>query len=106
MVNYEKLISQWKGCVAQYCKFYGIPNMELKNLRTGDVYDYNLYLANKNVENAINAYRKTPDSPLCAKNLVACIKKWYILTLDSKVGQMSMRAVPAPVFARIIQRMK
>lgn len=67
---YEKMIEQWTCDVEQYCIAHNIPNMELKNLRQDDVYNYELYTAYKNVLFAIDVYRKTPSSPLYAKGCV------------------------------------
>ncbi|MDE6251014.1 MAG: hypothetical protein K2M34_05305 [Alphaproteobacteria bacterium] len=106
MMDYSKVITLWRGSVEQYCMVHNIPNMDLKNLRQGDVYNYDLYTAYKNVENAIAAYTKTPSSPLYAKELLDCIQKWYILTSTSKKEKMSMRIMPKIALARMIDRVK
>lgn len=80
--------------------------MELKNLRQDDVYNYELYTAYKNVLFAIDVYRKTPSSPLYAKELLNCVQKWYILTADSKIKKMSMRIMPKVVLERMMNRVK
>ena len=106
MIDYSKVITLWRGSVEQYCAAHNIPSMDLKNLRQGDVYNYDLYIAYKNVENAIATYTKTPSSPLYAKQLLACVRKWYILTSDSKKQKMSMRIMPKVVLSRMINRVK
>lgn len=103
---YERMIEQWMCDMQQYCAKHGIPNMELKNLRQGDVYNYELYSVYKNVLYAIDAYRKTPSSPLYAKELLDCIQKWYVLTSDSKMKKISMRIMPKIVFERMMTRAK
>lgn len=106
MIDYSKLITLWRSSVEQYCTAHQIPSMDLKNLRQGDVYNYDLYKAYTNVEQAIATYTKTPSSPLYAKELLDCVQKWYILTSASKTEKLSMRIMPKVVLERMISRVK
>lgn len=106
MIDYNKLITLWRTSVDQYCKAHQIPNMELKNLRLGDVYNYDLYRVYANAERAVEAYTKTPASPLYANELLDCIQKWYILTSVSKTKKLSMRIMPKIALACMIGRVK
>ncbi len=106
MINYDNIILQWKNSVVQYCKRRNIPNMELRNLCAGDVYDYALYVVYKQARDATAAYRKTPNSSLYARNMISAIKKWYIATTDSKLDKISMKIMSNDMFARFICRTK
>lgn len=110
MISYKNMIMQWNNSVTQYCTVHDIPNMDLKNLRMGDVYNYELYAAYKNVQNAIAEYTKTPESPFYTNKLVNCIKKWYLLISDNNLDKMAVRIMPTSclkgVFARMIQNIK
>ena len=106
MIDYGNVITLWRSSVEQYCAAHNIPNMDLKNLRQGDVYNYDLYTAYKNVENAIAAYTKTPSSPLYAKELLDCVQKWYVLTSNSKIEKVAMRIMPQIFLERMIGHVK
>lgn len=110
MTNYDDMIFQWNRSVRDYCRAHNIPNMNLKNLRQDDVYNYDLYRAYTNAKEAIAAYIKTPSSSLYAKEMLECLKKWYALIADSKRDRMSVRILPNGylfnVFERIIERTK
>lgn len=106
MIDYNKIISKWQNDVAYYCARHNIPNMELHNLRMGDLYNYDLYDAYKQVKSAIAAHRATPASKLHANELLTAIKQWYILASNSKMQKISMRMMTNSVFAYFIGRTK
>lgn len=109
MMDYGKmseLIAQWGDSVHQYCDAHNIPDMELKNLRVGDLYDYELYTAYLNVIKAVRAYKNTPESPVYAGDLLACLKKWYVLTSDGKAKQLSLRIAPKFALEHVIRRIR
>lgn len=106
MIDYEKMISQWKGDVAKYCESRGIPNMNLKNLRAGDTFDYGLYKAYTNAVFAVEEYIRVPESPLYANRLVAAIKQWYIATATGKAQKLTMQLMTGNMFANFIGRRK
>lgn len=106
MIDYEKIISQWQKSVEKYCADRNIPNMELRNLRMDDLYDYALYVSYNRAKNAVDTYRKTPSSPLFANNMVKAIKKWYVAVTDSGIRKLAMEALPNGIFARFITRIK
>lgn len=106
MIDYDTIIFRWQNSVAKYCAQHGISNMELRNLHKGQILDYELYVAYKNVENAIAGYRKVPSSPVYINDLITSIKKWYILIANNKLRKMSMHVMPNNVFAYFAQNMK
>lgn len=105
-IDYDGIISQWEDSVHQYCDAHNIPDMGLKNLRVGDLYDYELYVAHKDVERAVAAYRKLPVSPVCRNDLSAAIKKWYIMTSGKKARKLSMRVMSNDMFIRMFAHVK
>lgn len=106
MIDYEKIISLWQNDVTRYCLCRGIPNMDLVNLRMGDLYNYDLYNAYQLVICAVAAYRKTPASQLRAKDMIAAIKKWYVLASNNKIQKFSMQLMTNNMFAHWVQRTK
>ncbi|MCM1294528.1 MAG: hypothetical protein NC311_03130 [Muribaculaceae bacterium] len=104
MIDYENIVSQWQKDVTRYCESRGIQNMDLKNLRMGDVCDYDLYNVYKSAQSAVVAYRRTPASKLRADEMVAAIKKWYVATATGNWQKMSMRMMTNTVFAHFIGR--
>ncbi len=106
MIYYEDVISRWYADVKKYCESRGIPDMALKNLRVGDLFDFGLYRAYTEVLFAIKEYRKVPNSPIYAAKLLAAMKQWYIMTANNKAQKITMQLLTGNMFARFVQRKK